>query len=627
MMKFIKLFSLFIHFNIERSKKFARNLEERLRFQARRLERNPTRFALASARRAGRSEERFRQICLRATVSGRVRMFSKKFFEGRYFGWLRPVPDINKMNRKLNQILKSVIKWLCGYVAMWLCCILLITYSLNRLTTCLYGAFDELNIGARPQGLGGAFTAISDDANALFYNPAGLSYLKKSELTSNYGRLFMGLDDNSSIGSSFVGYAHPTEKYGTPGISWYNLSLGSLYDETAIALSYAYPFSKYMSAGVSLKNLSRSFGSDDYTKNAVDANGYTRLEIDGKAGDPVFDNGKKSSTLTGDVGLLYSYSKNISLGISAKNITKPDIGLTSSDKLSAVYRGGVAYKASDYLFSVETASKDDDINILTGAEKWFSQKNIAVRGGLSLGSRRWRTITVGSSLRFDNFSFDYAFLWPLSGIKDTLGTHKIALNIKFGKQKITKEEADLLKEREAKLKAEAEAKKSLLDAEKFQKEAERIKLESAAQLKEAQKAQEEAKKLQRISVVKDEEMQDLKKKDELEKSFKDSMLYYQKRVSQAAEFPERLLLLDKIIKKYENSGIDISDARKERTDVLKIQQTARNDYNSSISYYRRLKARGATTDEMRSLLIKIIDKYKGKGVNVSEAAKELEVLK
>ncbi|MFA5779619.1 MAG: hypothetical protein WC947_05745 [Elusimicrobiota bacterium] len=540
----------------------------------------------------------------------------QKNLRGKIF-WLTPArPQINQIlirkQRTENRGQRTAVYLLLCSMLYALCSVY-----------CLFGAFDELNIGARPQGLGGAFTAIADDANALFYNPAGISNLKKAEFTSNYGRLFMGLDDNSSIGSSFIGYAQPTKKYGTPGISWYNLSLGSLYDETAIALSYSYPFSKYMSAGVSVKNLSRSFGSDDYTRTAINTTGdEIRIE-----GDPVFDKGKKSSALTGDVGLFYSYSKNISLGISAKNITKPDIGLMNIDKLSAVYRGGVSYKGDDYLFSFETVSKDSDINILTGAEKWFSQKNIAVRGGLSLGSRRWRTISVGSSLRFDNFSFDYAFLWPLSGIKDTLGTHKIALNIKFGKQKITKEEADLLKEREAKLKAQDEAKKSLLEAEKFQKEAERIKLESAEKLKEAQKAQEEAKKLQRISVGKDKDMEEIKKKDELEKSFKDSMLYYQKRVSMDAEFPERLLLLDKIIKKYENSGIDISDARKERTEVLKIQHSAETDYTSSISYYRRLKARGATTDEMRSLLIKIIAKYKSKGVNVSEAEQELETVK
>ena len=30
-------------------------------------------------------------------------------------------------------------------------------------------------LGARPLGMGGAFTAVSDDINAIYYNPAGLS--------------------------------------------------------------------------------------------------------------------------------------------------------------------------------------------------------------------------------------------------------------------------------------------------------------------------------------------------------------------------------------------------------------------------------------------------------------------
>lgn len=32
-------------------------------------------------------------------------------------------------------------------------------------------------VGARPAALGGAFTALADDQNALFYNPAGLARL------------------------------------------------------------------------------------------------------------------------------------------------------------------------------------------------------------------------------------------------------------------------------------------------------------------------------------------------------------------------------------------------------------------------------------------------------------------
>jgi hypothetical protein len=37
--------------------------------------------------------------------------------------------------------------------------------------------------GPRPLGMGGAFTALSDDANALFYNPAGLANIKENRIS------------------------------------------------------------------------------------------------------------------------------------------------------------------------------------------------------------------------------------------------------------------------------------------------------------------------------------------------------------------------------------------------------------------------------------------------------------
>jgi hypothetical protein len=35
-------------------------------------------------------------------------------------------------------------------------------------------------MSARPASLGGAFTAVADDQNALFFNPAGLSFLDET---------------------------------------------------------------------------------------------------------------------------------------------------------------------------------------------------------------------------------------------------------------------------------------------------------------------------------------------------------------------------------------------------------------------------------------------------------------
>jgi len=59
--------------------------------------------------------------------------------------------------------------------------ILLITVSVLFCWTLSAAEYDYLYRGARPMGMGGAFTAVSDDINALFYNPAGLNKVKKGE--------------------------------------------------------------------------------------------------------------------------------------------------------------------------------------------------------------------------------------------------------------------------------------------------------------------------------------------------------------------------------------------------------------------------------------------------------------
>ena len=51
------------------------------------------------------------------------------------------------------------------------------------------GAFLRLGVGARPLGLGNAFVAIAGDASATYWNPAGLTKLKRIELEVMYGYL------------------------------------------------------------------------------------------------------------------------------------------------------------------------------------------------------------------------------------------------------------------------------------------------------------------------------------------------------------------------------------------------------------------------------------------------------
>jgi len=44
----------------------------------------------------------------------------------------------------------------------------------------------ELGMGARPLALGGAFTALADDSNALYFNPAGMPWLEGLSMLSSY---------------------------------------------------------------------------------------------------------------------------------------------------------------------------------------------------------------------------------------------------------------------------------------------------------------------------------------------------------------------------------------------------------------------------------------------------------
>jgi hypothetical protein len=60
--------------------------------------------------------------------------------------------------------------------------------------------FLKLGVGSRPVAMGEAFTAISDDANAMFWNPAGMGMMKSFELSG----MIMNLYDNVVYGSGAV---------------------------------------------------------------------------------------------------------------------------------------------------------------------------------------------------------------------------------------------------------------------------------------------------------------------------------------------------------------------------------------------------------------------------------------
>ena len=65
-------------------------------------------------------------------------------------------------------------------------------------------------LGSRPIAMGGAFSGLADDANSVFWNPAGLAQLTSRDFTGTYNTDWKKLDHDFSFA-----LAIPTKHTGT----------------------------------------------------------------------------------------------------------------------------------------------------------------------------------------------------------------------------------------------------------------------------------------------------------------------------------------------------------------------------------------------------------------------------
>jgi|GEM_PF-826352 len=286
-----------------------------------------------------------------------------------------------------------------------------------------FAAFQESGWGARPMGLGGAFTAISEDVNGMLYNPSLLARLQDPELTFMYGKLYTGLEE-VNMGLNYFAFGIPLKnKNGTIGFSWANFVSASLYDESSFAFNYSKVLGDGFSGGANLKYLSHKYTLDKYSQN-----------------DPVFASGNSKGALTIDLGTLYRpqvFNENLALGLSLKNITQPDLGLKSKDVVPAELRLGGAYDFSEDILAAldfsyrmqDWGSASDKFNVHIGGEFWFIDHLLALRAGantteVALG------FGLNPTLNNLDLQLDYGFIMPLL-VKESMGTHRISLTLRF----------------------------------------------------------------------------------------------------------------------------------------------------------------------------------------------------
>jgi hypothetical protein len=297
------------------------------------------------------------------------------------------------------------------------------------------GEFMAIDVSARAQAMGGAFTSQAGDVYATFYNPAGLMKVQSTQIAFTHTRQFI-----SSINYDYLGFARPLSNNKVIGFSVIRLGVDGIQDSRAAAI---------LSSEGELLNIDFSkvteFNSADYvfllslaTSSSEKFSWGINMKLVRR---DLADN--SANGLGFDGGMQYQFNDKIIFSALVRNITTTLIAWNTGEKelVSPTMRLGSAYKIQlsnensyfvpnvDLVFqSQETtnlaASGSGIFGAAFGGELVF-RNTLALRGGLDDLQR----VNFGVGLRIPKIHIDYSF----TSYAEELGNaHRIGLMVDLG---------------------------------------------------------------------------------------------------------------------------------------------------------------------------------------------------
>ncbi|MGQ0645331.1 MAG: OmpA family protein [Elusimicrobiota bacterium] len=280
----------------------------------------------------------------------------------------------------------------------------------------------------RASGMGGAYGAVSDDAGAVFFNPAGLRLIKKTELDLAYGKPFTGAK-GVELWSGAGTFAVSGKSWGSAAVSWTEASVQDLFSEKNLILSYAHGLplaGRPLRLGASWRRVRQDYDLDARA-----------------AGDPVFRSGDDAAASAYDIGALYGFGpeERLRLGAAVRSVNEPDIGFQQSVPLPRSYRLGLSYLlpagrlGADFLPAFDALWIDGRRDYFMGMEARLRVHPLALRAGTNIVGDRGRDAALGFGYALPlagnwKIILDYAFLYPLR-LEETSGSHVAGFKLRF----------------------------------------------------------------------------------------------------------------------------------------------------------------------------------------------------
>lgn len=247
--------------------------------------------------------------------------------------------------------------------------------------------FRHQRMGARPKALGSAFVALANDANAVYWNPAGLARNDRVSLMLTRSWLY-GVED---IDNDFLALTLPRLGGISWGASWLRLGIDQVYSEDTLNLAFAAPVPAL--PGLSVGVAGKMF--------LLDAPGYERYQ------DPNYLGADHDFSF--DVGFLYDSKGPWTLGGVVYNVLSPELQLISTtadpDPVYTEWALGGSYLFRETLLvSADFRDREgiwNDVILNGGAEIWFFDA-LVLRTGLDAGM-----VTLGAGLQDRHWQADF----------------------------------------------------------------------------------------------------------------------------------------------------------------------------------------------------------------------------
>jgi len=273
--------------------------------------------------------------------------------------------------------------------------------------------FLKIGAGARPTAMGDAYVAVSEDVNSVYFNPAGIANISRSE---------MSVMHTQWIGNSnydFGAFCYPTD-HGAFAFSAATLKVNDIdrrgsdevktgsfeATDAAYGLSYARNLSPLLSLGFTGR--------------------FIQQKIDSTS----------ASTFAGDIGIIKRLRERpISFGLAAKHMGQPVEFKNESDPLPMTIDAGVAASFWQQALLITADARwrrDNDPGYGVGVEykHQFSEKHrFALRSGYNSTATDsdGSGITLGGGVGLGRLDMDFAWV-PFA---DLGNTYRYALRIRF----------------------------------------------------------------------------------------------------------------------------------------------------------------------------------------------------